>query len=158
MSSPFSRTMRSVQADSVYPTLVGLIVAIIIFIAWNTWFFFAQVTLYEKSQSARLFKGEIVIAEFSAETLSRIQPGQPARLNIDGKLGKSVGTIPALVTDIINPPKMTPRITGQVKLFAFTKPVPLIRSQDELTGTVEIEVGHLTPAQWVLRTSGLFTH
>jgi len=148
--------MRSLHADSFRPALIGLIVAIILLVAWCTWFFFAQVTLYERSQSAHISNGEIIIAEFSAESFSRIQRGQSARLYIEGAMGQQVGSIPALVTDVISPPKHEQKKSGEVRLFAFAEAASPIRFQDELTGQVEIEVEQLSPAQLVMRISGVF--
>ena len=155
MSSPFSRTIRSLHADSFLSVLIGVFIALVILIAWGIWFFFAQVTLYEKSQSARI-TGEIVVAEFPAQLLHNIQPTRPARLYLDGAIGQQVGIISAVVTDVINPSQTEP--TGQVKLFAFVDANSPIRLQKELTGQVEIEVEHLSPAQLVMRVSGLFVN
>jgi hypothetical protein len=157
MSSPFSRTIRSLHADSFRSVLIGVIVALVILITWGIWFFFAQVTLYEKSQSARVINGEIVVAEFPAQLLHSIQPAQPARLYLDGAIGQQVGTIFAIVTDVTSPSSQT-EPTGQVKLFAFVDANSPIRLQEELTGQVEIEVEHLSPAQLVMRVSGLFVN
>jgi len=116
--------------------------------------FFAQVTLYEKSQSARVINGEIIIAQFSAQLLPRIQPRQPALLYLEGLIRQQVGTISAIVTDVITPPPT--EASGQVKLFSFVDANSPIRLHKELTGQVEIEVEHLSPAQLVMRVSGLF--
>ncbi len=154
MSNPFSRTIRSLHADSFLSVLIGAIIALVILISWGIWFFFAQVTLYEKSQSARIINGEIVIAEFSAQLLQSIQPEQQARLYLDGAIGQQVGTISAVVTDVTSPSQTEP--TGQVKLFAFVDANSSLRLQKELTGQVEVAVAHLSPAQLVMRVSGLF--
>ncbi len=154
MSSSFSRTMRSLHADSFRPALIGLVVAIILLVIWGTWFFFAQVTFYENSQSAYLTDGEIIVAEFPAEAFNRIQTGQAARLSIDGAIGKKVGSIRAIVTDVINPSQAEKM--GQVRLFAFADAASPIRFQEKLTGQVEIAVEQISPAQLVMRVSGLF--
>jgi hypothetical protein len=154
MPSPFSRTMRSLHADSFRPALIGLIVATFMLVIWCLWFFFAQVSLYEKSLSARITKGEIITAEFPAESLHRIQQKQEARLQLDGIIGQQVGPVRAIVTDILKPSQT--ETTGQVKLFAFAEADSPIRFEEELTGQVEIEVEHLSPAQLVMQVSGLF--
>ena len=156
MSNPFSRTIRSLHADSFRPVLIGAIIAIVILITWGIWFFFAQVTLYEKSQSAHVINGEIVVAEFPSQLLHSIQPAQPARLYLDGAIGQQVGFISAIVTDVTSPSQTEP--TGQVKLFAFVDANSPIRLQKKLTGQVEIEVEHLSPAQLVMRVSGFFVN
>ncbi|RKZ52116.1 MAG: hypothetical protein DRR00_09350 [Candidatus Parabeggiatoa sp. nov. 3] len=154
MSSPFSRTMRSLHADSFRPALISLVVAIILLVIWGTWFFFAQMTFYENSQSAYLTDGEIILAEFPAEAFNRIQTGQAARLHLDGAMGKQVGTIRAIVTDVMRPSQAEK--TGEVRLFAFANADSPIRFQEKLTGQVEIAVEQISPAQLVMRVSGLF--
>ena len=154
MSSPFSRTLRSLHADSFRPALIGSLIAFIILITWSIWFFFAQVTLYEKSQAARVNDGGIVVADFPTQVLHRIKPAQSARLYLDGAPGQQVSTIAAVVTDVASPSQSGP--TGQVKLFASIDPHSPLRFQKELTGQVEIAVEHLSPAQLVMQVSGLF--
>jgi hypothetical protein len=154
MSSPFSRTMRSLYADSFRPALIGLIIAIILLLVWGSWFFFAQLTFYENSQSAYLSDGEIILAEFPAKAFNRLQTGQSARLYIDGVMGKQVGQIRAIVTDVIQP-SQTEQI-GKVRLFAFPDSDSPVRFHEKLTGKVQIAVEQISPAQLVMRVSGLF--
>src|SRR5438874_3331724 len=54
MSTPFSRSMRSLSADSARRSLAGLFIAITLLIAWTVWFCLARVTLYEVTTTARL--------------------------------------------------------------------------------------------------------
>ena len=152
MSSPFSRTMRSLYADSFRPALISLVVAIILLVTWGTWFFFAQVTFYENSQSAYLTDGEIIRAQFPTEAFNRIQTGQPARLYLDGAI--VAGSIRAIVTDVIRPSQTEEM--GEVRLFALADADSPIRFHEKLTGQVEIAVEHISPAQLVMRVSGLF--
>jgi multidrug resistance efflux pump len=54
MSSPFSRTTRSLDADSYRRSSLGLIIVIIVLAAWTAWLLFARVSLYEVADTARL--------------------------------------------------------------------------------------------------------
>jgi multidrug resistance efflux pump len=54
MSTPFSRSMRSLAADGFHRSLVGLLIAASLLIAWTVWFCLARVTLYEVTTTARL--------------------------------------------------------------------------------------------------------
>jgi multidrug resistance efflux pump len=54
MSTPFSRSTHSLAADGFCYSLLGIILAAALLSAWATWFFTAQVTLYEVSAEARL--------------------------------------------------------------------------------------------------------
>ncbi len=52
MPAPFANTLRSLNADRFRASLIGLGVALVLLIAWGSWFFLAQVTIYEVSASA----------------------------------------------------------------------------------------------------------
>ena len=54
MAMPFSRTMHSLAADRFHRSLWGILLVTALLGAWATWFFLAQVTLYEVSATARL--------------------------------------------------------------------------------------------------------
>lgn len=54
MAIPFARSMRSLEADSFRLSAAMLTVAAILLAAWCGWFFFARVSLYEVSASARV--------------------------------------------------------------------------------------------------------
>ena len=153
MSIPFSRSMRSLKADSVRPTLVGLLLAMTLLITWAAWFFLARITLYETGRVVLTTKGGIVVASFSPGALGRIQRGQPALLSLDGITGDQAGTTPAIVTNVAN---QAQEGWVRVELFAPATtafPTPI---QDGLTGSVEIEVEHISPATFVMRASGQF--
>ena len=52
MSTPFSRSMRSLSADSSRRSMAGLFIAVTLLIAWAIWFCLAQVSLYEITTGA----------------------------------------------------------------------------------------------------------
>jgi membrane fusion protein (multidrug efflux system) len=54
MASPFSRTTRSLNADSYRRSILGLVIVMLALAAWAAWLFLASVALYEVSDSARL--------------------------------------------------------------------------------------------------------
>ncbi|HEV7668420.1 MAG TPA: HlyD family efflux transporter periplasmic adaptor subunit [Thermoanaerobaculia bacterium] len=54
MASPFSRTLRSLEADGHRRSLLGLVPAILLLAAWAGWFLLAKVVLYEVTDVARL--------------------------------------------------------------------------------------------------------
>lgn len=54
MSTAFSRTLRSLEADGFRRTAWGLLVAAALLAAWAAWFFFGRVTRYVVSETARL--------------------------------------------------------------------------------------------------------
>ena len=54
MSSPFSRSMRSITADGFRRSTLGLLIAATLLTSWAVWFYLARVTLYEVTTAARL--------------------------------------------------------------------------------------------------------
>ncbi|MFL6291344.1 MAG: hypothetical protein ACJ759_10655 [Thermoanaerobaculia bacterium] len=54
MASPFSRTLRSLEADGHRRSLLALAPALLFLGAWSAWFLSAQITLYETTGSAWL--------------------------------------------------------------------------------------------------------
>jgi multidrug resistance efflux pump len=54
MPTPFSRTIRSLEADSARPSIVGLAAAVLLLAAWAGWFVLGEVTVYEATAEARL--------------------------------------------------------------------------------------------------------
>jgi membrane fusion protein (multidrug efflux system) len=54
MSSPFSRTTRSLKADSFRRSTIGLLVVMLVLAAWAAWLVLARVSIYETTGAARL--------------------------------------------------------------------------------------------------------
>jgi len=54
MPTAFSRTLRSLDADGIRPSLAGLLLVTVLLLAWLAWFLFAGISLYEVSETARL--------------------------------------------------------------------------------------------------------
>ena len=137
--NPFSRTTRSIHADSFVPSLVIVIFAMALLLAWNAWFFLAEISITEISQSARINKDSTVVADFEPQALARIQPGQSAFLHLEGK----TEPIKTVVTDVWE---------EQIRLI-IPQDSGLTR-KDSIT-QVEVEVEHTSPASLVMRASGL---
>jgi hypothetical protein len=144
--------MRSLKADRFRPSLVGLLLAMALLIAWAAWFFLSSITLYEVSETARLTEDGMVVAIFSPEKLGRVQRGQLALLRLDAAVGEPTRAIPAIVTDVTN---QAQEDQVQVELYLLDG-VALASLQEGLTGQVEVEVEHVSPATLVMRASGLF--
>jgi hypothetical protein len=84
--------------------------------------------------------------------LGRIQPGQPARLRLEGFPWTQYGAVAATVASVASEVR-----DGQVRVELAVRsdaasPIPL---QHGLPGTIEVEVDHVSPATLVLRTAGL---
>jgi hypothetical protein len=84
--------------------------------------------------------------------LGRIQPGQPARLRLEGFPWTQYGAVSATVASVASEVR-----DGWVRVELAVHPdaAPPIPLQHGLPGTVEVEVDHVSPATLVLRTAGL---
>ena len=176
MATPFSRTIRSIQIDTYYLSLAGLLVAIMLAILWGHWFLNAHVTSYEISQNVYVTDKEkiigkfyqtgdgtmreqfsrqrIIVAGFPKKSFKNIQVGQIAYVMLDGKIGTQISQIPATVVDVIYKDEQK---QGTVVLQTDIKATAPNPFEEGGGGEVRIEVDYVTPATLVLRASGLLT-
>jgi membrane fusion protein (multidrug efflux system) len=92
------------------------------------------------------------VAEFApSAAMGRIQPGQRARLRLDGFAWTEYGQVSAFVSRVAGEPR-----SGRVRVELEVNPgsAPMIPSQHGLPGVVEIEVDRVTPAELALRSVG----
>jgi len=144
-STPFSRTLRSLDADGFGPSLVAIILAMLLLLSWGIWFFLAKIPLTEVSQSVQITQSETIIATYSPNVMARLQEGQDAYVRLEGLWPK---TVSAIVMNV-NYEK------GQVELFA-EEDLYFVDGVQEQVEHVEIEVENVSPATLVMRASGLF--
>ena len=92
-----------------------------------------------------------IVAYFPLTALGRLQPGQPARLRVDGFPWTQYGSISARVVNVARESK-----DGQIRVELTILPDPAspIPLQHGLAGTAEVEVERLSPATLVLRAAG----
>ena len=154
MSIPFSRTIRSLNADNMRAIQVGLAILALLMVAWLFWFFLARVSFYEISKTAQLTQEGIIIADFSPQALVRIRQGQSATFRFVDAL-EQPQTMSLIVVDI----DLT---TGQIQLIprvedSKSKSGTPLKSllHDGLRGVVEIVVEQISPASVVMRAAGL---
>ena len=145
--------MRALYDDSYRFSLVGLIIAIAFLATWAAWFFLAQMTLYETGQIVSVTRDGAIVADFPLEALPRLRRGQPAFLFPQDTQGVSTGPLAAVVTDVSS---QTDEDRVEVALYPRTNMAALAIPQDRMTGQVEIEVEHVSPAVLMMRTSGRF--
>lgn len=143
--------MRPLDADHAHTRVLRLIVIGALLGAWLSWFFLAQIELYELSNSARLVGVSQVVAEFAPVALGRIRPGQQAQLHLDGFSRTQYGALSATVTRIAYDAS-----SGQarVRLKIDPSPTSSIPLQDGLTGSIEVTVERVSPAILTLRAIG----
>jgi hypothetical protein len=152
VSIPFSRSMRSLYADDFRLSLLGILLAVILLLAWAAWFFLARITFYETGQIVSVNRDGTVIADFGPGALGRIQSGQSASLKFNDVSGDLAQAIPSIVTDVAS---QVQEERVQVELYILGEAIALISSQDNLTGQVEVKVERISPATLVMRASGL---
>ncbi len=159
MPQPFSRTLRSLEADSRTTTLVWIILALSLLLVWSGWFFFARITRYEDSNILTAADRSSIEAEFPAEAMHTIRPGQHAFITLAPQDAPDMAdaeadTVEAVVAKI---PSRHGDRPGIVRLFLTDVPaIPLSRGQ-HLDGKVAVATGTLSPFKLVMQASGLFT-
>jgi multidrug resistance efflux pump len=93
-----------------------------------------------------------IVANFQPpDALGRIQPGQSARLRLEGFPWTQFGSVPATVTSVGSEVR-----DGRIRVELAVNPVstPRIHLQHGLPGTVEVQVERISPASLVLRMVG----
>ncbi len=168
MSSPFSRTIRSINADSFHASVAGLVIGLLILGAWCAWFFMARVSIYKVSSKVWVTGEETIVsgfsqdsrrpgetrengivAQFSQEDMADIKPGQEAILHLKGT--GQARSVPAKVTRILKQEDK-----DQVELSTQLDANSRVQLKKGDTGEVKIAVDHVSPAVMVMRASGLF--
>lgn len=139
----YPRTIRYLNADTARPWLIALGFAVLLMLLWVIWFFFAQITFTVQSESAHLYEGNIIVADFSQQALQKIARGQSAFVYVDDHVGQ-----PEMIAAIVSEVN---REEQEVQLIVQSGSL----KEENLTGKVEVEVEHLSPARIVLRAAGL---
>ncbi len=103
--------------------------------------------------------GVRVRARFPKEVVGMIQPGQTARLKLDGYPTTIYGTVPAKVTRVGTEPGQvaTPEaIPGTVRVeLEFAAPAdPRIQLRHGMTMSVEVEIARVSPVALLMRAIG----
>lgn len=137
MSSPFGRTLRSLNSDRSRGSLIGLAAAILFLGLWLAWFFAGSLK---------------VVASFPpSDALARIRAGQGGELRLDGFPWAEYGSLTATVLWVADEAREG-RVWVDCSVVRVTG--SLIPLQHGLPGTLVIEVERLSPAEMVLRAAG----
>jgi membrane fusion protein (multidrug efflux system) len=98
------------------------------------------------------FQAELkIIAYFPVTALGRIQPGQPARLRLNGFPWTQYGS---LSTEVLNVAQEAKDGQIRVEMKIIPDPASPIPLQHGLAGAAEVEVERISPATLVLRAAG----
>ncbi len=88
----------------------------------------------------------------AADAVGRIEPGQPARMRLDGFPSTQFGTVAVTVALVDNEPTEEGLI--RVDLDVAPDPATAIDVQHGMVGTIEVEVDRLSPASMLMRAVG----
>jgi hypothetical protein len=151
MATPFARSLRSLNVDSPYASLIGLLVVMTLLVMWGLWFFGAKISLYRSSDQAQVSHLLFVTAQFSGEQAGQIKIGQPATFYPGDVVQAPDGPIPAIVTEV------RPTAGGPTEVTLALRPERRLSNSlpPGLAGRVEIEVERVSPANFALRRGGL---
>jgi hypothetical protein len=151
MAVPFPRATRALNADRFRYTLISLAVAGILLICWCFWFFGATIKFTESSEDVWLGDGEVLVAAFPNEKLKHISRGQSARFYPKDSIISQRDGLQAVVAEINHPENAK----GQVSFIVIADRETTALLPDDLNGRVEVEIERLSPAQLVMRSTGL---
>jgi hypothetical protein len=152
VSAPFVRTQRALDVDHFWTTVVLVPLIAMLIGAWLVWLFNAQIAIYEVSQVATLRTADMVTASFAAAALERVRPNQRALLHLDGFADRQDEPLPMQVINIVGRP-----VEGsiEVRLRILPDDTLALPLQRGLKGTVEVQVGHMSPLQLFLQAMGI---
>lgn len=148
MTVKFSRSVRSIQADSLVPVLVGIVFLTLLMVGWILWLFLAQVPTYATSTRATYQPEGYLIAEFPPDAREEIRRGQLAQFQPLATNRKAL-VIPSVVTDV-------DELTGQVRLILRIDPKEFTPLPVGTTGQVKVITKQTSPVLIVLRAAGLW--
>jgi hypothetical protein len=154
MAIPFPRASRALNADRFRYTLISLSITGILLACWCVWFFGATIKFTEASEDVWLGEGEVLVAAFPNEKLTHIYRGQSARFYPKDSVISQRGGLPAVVAEV-GPSEQTGK--GKVSFIVTADRETTALLPDDLNGRVEVDIEQLSPAQLVMRSSGLAT-
>lgn len=139
MAIDFPRSIRALGNDRFRPSLVTLMITSLLLVAWFGWFFFAPIGQYETSNNFKIGRNGSVTVTLPTATVSRVQTGQNATLQLNPSAGAST-TYNGQVLRIPN--------NGTTAELYFRE---LAQVPANAQGTVQIEVETTTPAALLLQ-------
>lgn len=155
MSMPFAHSIRALHTDREGPAVIILISAMLLLALWLLWFLWASIPLYESGQVIGVTRYGALIANFSGQPSTQIQPGQTALIRslstVDGV--ETVQTTPALVM-LVNPGGESGELSVELASLSDQWLALERMAADGSPLRADVEVDRLSPAQWIWRASG----
>lgn len=150
MNTPFSRSIRILDADKFRPSLLVIGLSVVILVGWLLWFFLARVTLMEVGKIVSIGNTGEVQTEFTGQNAQRIRVGQAGWLRIDGETGQELGLVPVVVVRR----QAVSDTRWQVDLVVVDERIFTVPLAEVQTGQVQVAVERVSPAALLLRASG----
>jgi hypothetical protein len=153
MSMPFTRSIRALRTDREWPALTILISALALLGLWLIWFSWASIPLYETGRITNVSRYGVIIALFSTEAATHLQPGQVGLIRSmeESNTEELAQGSPAMVM-LVNHSDENGQV--EVELASLSSQEFALEELGDGTSSVQIEVDRLSPAQWIWRASG----
>lgn len=145
MAIAFPRSLRALRQNSFRPTLIILGLAMLLLSLWGLWFFGSRLPLYVTANSWQVQRNGALAAQFDAQTLARLRPGQPAWVKFPANGPTPAQTLTAQVFDV-------PLSADEPVILYLTGAQAL---PPNINGTLEVAVEYVSPAVLTLRAAGL---
>ncbi|MGW8143351.1 MAG: hypothetical protein ACWGN2_03095 [Anaerolineales bacterium] len=149
MSIQFSRSVQSLNIDSFRASKIGLIIGSLLMFTLILWFFFARVSVHEISHDVRFNEDGRILATFSEEAFTRIQPGQDALIRIFNAAEGPPLAVQGFVYDVFPERNQAEIIIVSENLFD-------IPETNNINAQVDVEIEKVTPFNLIMRYSGQF--
>ena len=151
MAIPFSRSIRSVQADRGKITLLGILFSSLLLITWLFWFLTSKIEVKQMTTDVVPHKQGDVFAFYPRQNALKIRIGQEARYSLLNTQEEIAPFIPAQVMDIISDRK-----SGKIKVKLSQEPgFYSFQVGPETPIEVSIVVEKVSPAILLLEKTGL---
>lgn len=149
MSMAFSHSLRSLQSDRNYVSLLILGLISLLFCGWLAWFLLASLPQYEQGEILQTSSDGVVLAQFPPTAQTRLQPGQSVQLYLAGT--EQTSALPGTVAELQQPAQGKPL---QVTIYADLDAPGAAALREGLSGRVLVKVEQLSPAAVLLRMTG----
>ncbi|MGB1249009.1 MAG: hypothetical protein ACPG8W_00135 [Candidatus Promineifilaceae bacterium] len=141
MSLPFTRSLRSLEADSYHNGLLGLLLVAPLFVAWLIWFATGNIALHEVSGQLDQTRDGLITAKFD-DGLPPLMTGVGARLHLQDADGNDLRVLPAYVHRFV--PHTDGSVVAHIDVLSDS-----VELSEALTGEVAVEIETVSPVQFL---------
>lgn len=146
MAAPYSRTLRSLEAENQRFAWLGIFLFIPLLIVWGMWFLTANVGVHEVSLKAEATSFGMVRATFPETAVNTIAIGQPATIQFPSPYSSGATlTVDAIVFDTDRRPQNN---QFGVEMAIIDEELLPTLSPDAQPNQVEILTAEKTPAEF----------